>query len=135
MGPFGPDATLAAGPAGAAPAGGASGAGVQTGSTGVSVAAGAAEGAGLAACLRGRFCAAGVSAAGGGPAAAAAAGAGIAPDLPTGSGFIMLTAGIDAAVGKSMLTIFRGGVCPGAAGAAALASATALSAGWVHTTT
>jgi hypothetical protein len=56
MGPPGPEAALAAGATGAAPAGGARGAGVQTGSTGASVVAGAAEGAGLAACFRGRFC-------------------------------------------------------------------------------
>ena len=42
--------------------------------------------------------------------------------------------GIDAAVGKSMLTIFRGGGCPEEAGAA-LASATALSTGWVQIAT
>src|SRR5580698_10909998 len=56
IGPLGPEAALAAGAAGTAPAGGARGAGVQTGSTGASVVAGAAEEAGLAACFRGRFC-------------------------------------------------------------------------------
>ena len=42
-------------------------------------------------------------------AAAAEAGAGLVP----GSGFMMLTGGIDAAVGKSMLTILRGPGPPG----------------------
>jgi hypothetical protein len=66
----------------------------------------------------------------------AAADAAAAAGLPAGSGFMMLTAGIDAAVGKSMLTIFRGAAGPEAAtGAATPASATALSAGWVHTAT
>ena len=125
MGPLGPDPLLAAGAAAAAPAGGAGGAGIQTGSTGASVPAGA-GGAGLAACLRERF---GVSA--GAWFAAAGGGVGLLP----GSGFMMLTAGIEAADGKSMLTILCGGDCAELAGAAALASATGTSTGWFHIAT
>src|SRR5262249_33550543 len=67
-------------------------------------AAGGGDGGGLAACLRGFF-AGGADAFAptfGLPALAAAAALGAS--LVPGSGFMMLTAGIDAAVGKSMLT-------------------------------
>ena len=113
-GPAPPETKFAAGAGAvaAACAGGAGGAGVHTGSGCSTTAAGAgaavgagACGGGLAACLRDFFDggadAVGACGFGFALAAEAAAGAGLVP----GSGFMMLTAGIDAAVGKSMLTI------------------------------
>src|SRR5580704_3573173 len=118
IGPAPPETKFAAGAVAAACAGGAGGAGVHTGSGCSTTAAGAGEAAGagacaggLAACLRDFFDggADAVAATGAAGFGLAAAGAGLVP----GSGFMMLTGGIDAAVGKSMLTILRGPGAPG----------------------
>src|ERR1700722_18925274 len=121
-GPAPPEVKFAAG-AGAVAAACAGWAGVHTGSccsaavagTGAVAGAGACAG-GLAACLRDFFdggaaavAAAGVDGFGLAADAGAAAGVGLVP----GSGVMMLTAGIDAAVGKSILTILRGPCPPG----------------------
>src|SRR5579863_149549 len=110
-------------------AGGGSVPGVQTGST---FAGGGGEaligtGAGTAG-LRGRRDDAGPSCASASPAVAAATAA--APGGPLGSGFIILIAGIDSEVGKSISTTLCGGA---AGGLAEDASASGTSGGCAHT--